>query len=77
MPWARDGSGLLVYRHRGRTLRQRFAPFDAGPFGRADRRSHWSDPTTFARGPSGPSRFRAMVKAVRSARWARTLAKHS
>jgi hypothetical protein len=60
-----------VYRHRGRTVAQRFAPLDAGPFGRAHRRSHWADPIVFTRGPSGPRRFRAMVKEVRAARFKR------
>jgi hypothetical protein len=71
MSWSRDGSGLLVYRHRGRTVAQRFAPLDAGPFGREHRRSHWSDPTVFARGSSGPKRFREMVKQVKRNKWAR------
>jgi hypothetical protein len=56
MSWSRDGSGLMVYRHRGRTAGQDYAPNPGdgpiGPFWRKWKRrrytAHW-DPAASAR----------------------------
>jgi hypothetical protein len=58
MGWGRDGSGLMVYRHRGRTVAQRHLfMYDNPAVARNERRTFGANlsHSTFARGPRGPS----------------------
>lgn len=68
MTWRKDGSGLLVYRHRGRTVGSRW-PFElAEPTPRWARRylPASAGPASLARGPFGPKRRRRDAKAWRT-----------
>lgn len=67
MGWHHDGSGLLVYRHRGRTVKQRHTiPCDNSADARDMRRScGWlNSHEVFARGKCGPRRLRADNKRI-------------
>lgn len=76
MPWARDGSGLLVYRHRGRTVAQRFA-FCGWRDEKSLRLLRWrkrgehGGNATWARGKHGPDERKALAKYRRSLLWKR------
>lgn len=71
MAWARDGSGLLVYRNRGRTVGQLYV--DPSPRHRWARRfSPYKSPAEWAHGESSLKRQRAQARAHRAKRWAST-----
>lgn len=64
MPWARDGSGLLVFRHRGRTVAQVCANAHMVPGTRALKRLDRVDgPAQMARGWWGPAARRRRKRA--------------
>lgn len=65
MGWAKDGSGLMVYRNRGRTVAQRLlmACDDSGHARDCRRFGGWfGNHADWARGRCGPKRLRADCK---------------
>lgn len=66
MGWQKDGSGLDVYRHRGRTVAQRWTSKCSPCTARQRRREPFGvDPCALVRGPMGPKRLRAEAKRAR------------